>query len=1772
MQKMKVFRRLMVLLLIVCLLAGNAVQAVGMSQQNTAVSVQKEQTGSIDTAAAQKALTERREQAGLIRASADQLDPDQEIRVIVEMEAQPAVQSVVVQSTGAKLNAQLQSVETKALHAQQTVIHSAKAITGNDAIQQTAYLVNTFSMNMTPAEMAEVAELPGVKSVSPVTTFEMKMNYASHMTTVYKMWEEMGYTGEGTVIAVLDSGVNYHHPDMKLSDGAKIRITENDAKALIQKLGYGTYYSDKVPFAYSYSGYYEMDNHSNTHGLHVSGIAAGNGGDTGITGVAPNAQILGLQVFGMGNSAFTDDIIRAVEDAVKLGADIMNLSLGSTAGFYDDVAYLQSALQSATDDGVLCCVAAGNDGSSASLLGINTNDFGVVDSGAVSAPSTTPGVLSVASVNNTYLKGNTLSLTDAAGTTHEATVFNFSQLYNTVREENPGLYGWETLKDVLLVDCGYGTISELFGSVELPTDGSKWVAVVQRGEISFEEKINFCYMVGASGVVIYNNEPGSEVPFNVGSGDAATSWSKICQIMVSNDFGKELTAIAAKGDRVTFHELETKFLAASDGGEMSTFSSWGPTPSLDIKPEISAPGGNIYSISSGDGYESMSGTSMATPYVSGGAALTLQAVKDAQENGELSLKGMSVNEYLKLALMNTADIICQPDSTTPYSVRQQGSGMVDPLGAAKTRVLASCNGLGGAALKQIGTTASFTVTLTNYGTQPQTYTLTPDALYTNCIEADNVDTIKQISGAQITYNASSVTVPAGGKASVNATVNVGSAEYNHYVEGFTVLHGDGCEDLSLPVLAFYGDWYGCENIIDAPSYTGESIYYETTGYPSTGVGAGQLVSGVTAEGEINPAYISFSPNGDRAMEETFPLLGMLRSAQTLRVEVTDETGTPLRTIISATQIPKLLGADITSAQAAYTMLTISDYYALTYGDWDGTVYNARTGKYELCPEGQYYFLVTATMPGSTQKETIKLPVKLDITAPEIDVVSADYENNALTVTFRAEDNVGVYGEIEVYVNGEGEYVMLSDCAYDEADGLYTCSLEEPSAYRVGEMNEIGVFAQDYAMNNTTAYLYTGVDASADIVYATLTNAEDSWFDSFQLYDRSDLGEMYSEDEIAELAFDWDIRGSVSARVASLTIDGENVAITAKHSFAVKKSIQPGENEFKVIAKDASGKILVQETKLLYLSTKAGVTARIYPECYPDHMAELCPETNRPANAWLDQAGFWSSWKNSFGYLTHYKTVAPLVFECSDPIKEVSIIYYDPDQTLAGDALMKSYDETIYMEDVKYKTMTLTQEDFVDGKAAFDMPMVPWDLDMSDYINIDPADYPDTRVNECYITVTNVLGVKSYYFVRVENDDICRLNEDRDRIEDMNILDDPDSIVSLMGFEWIKPMDDMQFPFVFTPEDLDSEGRIHVTGKAADDAVLEVYANGEYVSLDDPMEFAFDFKLNVGVNYMSIFTVEDFGTTSSTTYRLFYLPEPTTLSFDQAGVADGATIYTTDSTFLLSGDVTSYFAGRELAINGDNVIFEDGAMSTPAGKRHVASFEKKIALELGENVVTVEMVDAAGLKVKITFTIIRREKEEEPEPDLPIIIPVLPGSSGSKFPFTDVKPSDPYYDAVKYLYEKNIMNGTSNTLFSPNAELTRGMVVTILYRMEGEPATKNSGTFSDVKTGRYYSEAVEWAAENSIVNGFTDGSFKPERAVTREQLASILCRYARFSGITTYEAKLPANASVSSWAAKDVAWAYAEGILNAVQTAAAAKNANRAEVAMAIYAYLTGTAK
>ncbi|MBE6726853.1 MAG: S-layer homology domain-containing protein [Ruminococcaceae bacterium] len=118
---------------------------------------------------------------------------------------------------------------------------------------------------------------------------------------------------------------------------------------------------------------------------------------------------------------------------------------------------------------------------------------------------------------------------------------------------------------------------------------------------------------------------------------------------------------------------------------------------------------------------------------------------------------------------------------------------------------------------------------------------------------------------------------------------------------------------------------------------------------------------------------------------------------------------------------------------------------------------------------------------------------------------------------------------------------------------------------------------------------------------------------------------------------------------------------------------------------------------------------------------------------------------------------------------------------------------------------------------------------------------------------------------------------------------------------------------------------------------------------------------------------------------------------------------------------------------------------------------------------------------------------------------------SDIPFIDVAKTDPFYAAVKYVYDNNIMNGVSATKFDPYATLTRGMIVTILYRLEGEPAVAYSGTFTDVPSGEWYTDGVEWAAMTGIVNGYGNGKYRPTDPVTREQLAAILYRYADYKG-------------------------------------------------------------
>ena len=150
-------------------------------------------------------------------------------------------------------------------------------------------------------------------------------------------------------------------------------------------------------------------------------------------------------------------------------------------------------------------------------------------------------------------------------------------------------------------------------------------------------------------------------------------------------------------------------------------------------------------------------------------------------------------------------------------------------------------------------------------------------------------------------------------------------------------------------------------------------------------------------------------------------------------------------------------------------------------------------------------------------------------------------------------------------------------------------------------------------------------------------------------------------------------------------------------------------------------------------------------------------------------------------------------------------------------------------------------------------------------------------------------------------------------------------------------------------------------------------------------------------------------------------------------------------------------------------------------------------------------------------------------------------------FSDVPSGSWYYDDVAYVYDTGLMTGLTATAFGPNLSTTRGMIVTILWRMENEPAAKHGCPFADVRRGSYYEQAIAWASENGIVTGFDASTFAPDRTITREQLAAILFRFAAYRGMdaVTLRENLSSfqdQAAISAYAVSALNWAVGEGLM------------------------------
>ena len=320
-----------------------------------------------------------------------------------------------------------------------------------------------------------------------------------------------------------------------------------------------------------------------------------------------------------------------------------------------------------------------------------------------------------------------------------------------------------------------------------------------------------------------------------------------------------------------------------------------------------------------------------------------------------------------------------------------------------------------------------------------------------------------------------------------------------------------------------------------------------------------------------------------------------------------------------------------------------------------------------------------------------------------------------------------------------------------------------------------------------------------------------------------------------------------------------------------------------------------------------------------------------------------------------------------------------------------------------------------------------------------------------------------------------------------------------------------------------------------------------------------------------------------------LPEPTRSGYRFRNWSDGSSTYDAGDTVKITADTTFTASWSRISSGSSGSSSSNDYSITVDAGRHGDVTVRPSRAEQGETVtITVEpdtgyeldeliVTDSDGDEISVRSRGNGRYTFEMPRGRVTVEATFV-AVEDSGLPFLDVASDAWYYDAVAYVYENGMMNGTSSNVFSPNATTTRGMIVTMLYRLEGEPRVSGTSTFDDVANGMYYADAIVWAAGNDIVTGYDETTFGPNDAITREQMAAILYRYAQYKGYrTTASADLSGYVDagdVSSYALSALQWASAEGLVTGTSSTALTPggSATRAQVATIFMRFMEDVAK
>lgn len=893
-----------------------------------------------------------------LEALAEQYEPNEKVAAFVILDDAPLAETY---SSKRQVPA---SVLAEYEKKQKTVIETIeKNFDSVDVVCTFNYLTNAVVIETDFANLSKIAALEGVASVfvSPVfypaaTTDADQMTVTSgQMTNVDDVWNlsGTGYTGAGMTVAILDTGLDLDHPsfaaDPELTDAS---WTKESVQAMLDSVDglnavarySGTltaadlYYNAKVPFRFNYAMGTTSVTHNDSlgdHGTHVAGIAAANEVEgTGVVGMAPDAQIIAMKVFNSTTGgANLYDFVAALEDCILLDVDVANLSLGSAAGFsVSSYAEIDAIFDRIAGTGLVVNIAAGNDGTSAngSLYGESMALTGTIDNSTVASPSTYSNVLSIGSVDNAYVMADYFVFGEEDTKVFYQNCVEYLYEYTDIGLQE--MLAEQTL-DYVIID-GLGEEADFYDAEGNSLVSGK-VAVVKRGSINFSLKVANAENAGAVAVLVWNNVSEDIFSFGMSVEDPDTgAYPGIPAIFISLEDGQKMADAENKTLTVV---TDPALRINSTGGQISSFSSWGASADLRLLPDLSGVGGNVYSCYDGGVYGLMSGTSMATPQVSGVSALVKQYLEG---------KGMASNEIVAALMMSTANVIVDSVSGVETSPRQQGAGLVDALKAVTAEAYLTVDG--GRPKAELGDSAdgtySFTFEIHNFSDASKTYTLSGSLLCEDYVDSAYYEGISYMAGydtaldGQFSFSKNTVTVASGATASITVRIRLTEDgknwirehfENGNYVEGYVYLTDtaeEGGVDLSLPFMGFFGDWS------DAPIFD-EGFWYDNSFWAANVEGVNNTISG---EEYWNVLWLNMGSSNNDWILGLNPYAGAM----------VDENGDVIYSSENNVITPNGDGIMDNISDYYLSLLRNCRYVWLTYTDEEGNVLDRQTLEYE----------------------------------------------------------------------------------------------------------------------------------------------------------------------------------------------------------------------------------------------------------------------------------------------------------------------------------------------------------------------------------------------------------------------------------------------------------------------------------------------------------------------------------------------------------------------------------------------------------------------------------------------------------------------------------------------------------------------------------------------------------------------------------------------------------------------------------------------------------